>query len=169
MSQSGLTRTQRIRARKRDVACSYVMLKHSAFMDYTQGPSRWSGIEKHLRSYKGQVPHESDCSSSSTWKVWDATLRWRPKDFVNGTAWRSGYTGTMQNHGAAVKYRVIMGKAIGLLPGDRIFYGDQGGGVAKHVADYVGNGLVVSHGSAGAHLLAWNYRSDINEVRRYYR
>jgi cell wall-associated NlpC family hydrolase len=145
------------------------MLKHSALMDYSQGPDRWSGIEKHLRSYKGQVPHKSDCSSSSSWKGWDSTLSDKPRDFFNGTAWRSGYTGTMQDHGKRVKFRVVMGKPIGLLPGDRVFYGDQGGGVAKHVADYVGNGLVVSHGSAGAHLLRWDYRDDFNEARRYYR
>jgi len=168
MSQSGLTRAERIRARKRDVACSYTMLKHSNQMAYSQGPDRWSGIDHHLRSYKGEVPPTSDCSSSSTWKAWDATLRYHPNDFVNGTHWKSGYTGTMQQHGARVKVRLVRGKPVNLLPGDRVFYGNQGGGIAEHVADYVGNGLVVSHGSAGAHLLRWDYR-PVNEVRRFYR
>jgi hypothetical protein len=144
------------------------MLKHSAQMVYSQKADRWSGIDRHLRSYKGQVPPTSDCSSSSTWKGWDSTLRYHPKDFFNGTAFKSGYTGTMQQHGVRIKVRYLRGKPINLLPGDRIFYGDQGGGIAEHVADYVGNGLVVSHGSAGARLLAWDYRS-VNEVRRFYR
>lgn len=160
MSQSGLNVIQRRRARKRLVAAAYTMLRNSSQMQYSQGSNRWSGINRHLRSYKGQVPPTSDCSSSSTWAVWDATLRYKPRDFVNGTGWRSGYTGTMQQHGRRVTGRK--------LPGDLVFYGDQGGGVAEHVAIYVGKGLVVSHGSPGAHLLAWDYR-PVNEVRRYLR
>ena len=49
-----------------------------------------------------------------------------------------------------------------------VFYGDQGGGVAEHVATYIGNGLVISHGGPGVHKLRWNYR-PVNEVRRYIR
>jgi cell wall-associated NlpC family hydrolase len=50
-----------------------------------------------------------------------------------------------------------------------VFYGNQGAGIAEHVAVYVGNGMVISHGSeAGPFLLRWDYR-PVNEVRRYLR
>lgn len=161
MSATGLNLPERIRARNRIVAGAYTMLHHSSEMGYSQGPDRWAGITKRLRAYKGQVPKTSDCSSSSTWLVWDAVQRYWPlPDFVNGENWAAGYTGTMQDHGKRVTGRK--------LPGDYVFYGDQGGGVAEHVAVYVGKGLVVSHGSPGAHLLAWDYR-PVNETRRYIR
>lgn len=161
MSATGLNVAQRVRARKRIVAAAYTCLHNSSVMAYSQRADRWSGIDNHLRSYKGQVPRTSDCSSSSTWMIWDAVQRYWPlPDFVNGEGWKAGYTGTMQDHGRRVTGRK--------LPGDLVFYGDQGGGVAEHVAVYVGKGLVVSHGSPGAHLLPWDYRS-VNEVRRYIR
>lgn len=160
MSQTGLNLFQRQRARKRIVAAAYVMLNHSGACNYTQGSRRWEGIALHKRAYKGEFPAYSDCSSSSTWQVWDATRRYDLPDIVNGTNWTAGYTGTMQNHGA----RVTGAK----LPGDMVFYGDQGGGIAQHVATYVGNGKVISHGGPGSHLLPWNYR-PVNEVRRYIR
>lgn len=163
MSVTGLNLTQRIRVRKRIVVAAYTCLHHSARMAYSQRPDRWVGITKRRRSYKGEVPETSDCSSSSTWEVWDAVQRYWPlPDFVNGENWRGGYTGTMQDHGRR------LGKRERKLPGDMVFYGDQGGGVAEHVATYVGRGLVVSHGSPGAHLLQWDYR-PVNEVRRYIR
>lgn len=160
MSALGLNLAQRQRARKRVVAAAYTMLHNSSRCVYTQGPNRWSGITLHKRAYKGDFPLQSDCSSSSTWQLWDATRRYSLGDFVNGTSWKAGYTGTMQNHG-----RQVTGKK---LPGDMVFYGNQGGGVAEHVATYVGNGLVISHGGPGSHLLRWDYRS-VNEVRRYVR
>lgn len=161
MSATGLNLARRRRSRRRVVAAAYTCLHHSGEMDYSQGPDRWSGITLRRRAYKGQVPKRSDCSSSSSWQVWDAIQRYWPlPDFVNGENWEGGYTGTMQDHGRRVTGRK--------LPGDMVFYGDQGGGVAEHVATYVGKGLVISHGSPGAHLLPWDYRS-VNEVRRYIR
>lgn len=160
MSASGLNFAQRQRARQRMVAAAYMCLHHSAEMDYSQGADRWSGIDKHLRSYKGQVPRRSDCSSSSTWQAWDATRRYDLPDIFNGEHWKAGYTGTLQDHGRRVTGRK--------LPGDLVFYGDQGSGVAEHVATYVGKGYVISHGSPGAHLLPWDYRSVL-ECRRYFR
>lgn len=159
---------QRVRVRTRIVAAAYVMYRHSALCNYTQGPERWQGIAHHLRAYKGQFPTESDCSSSSSWEDWDATRRYKLPDFLNGQNWGGGYTGTAQQHGVRIKVRTFRGKPINLLPGDKIFYGDQGGGIAEHMATYVGKGYVLSHGGAGMHLLPWDYRA-INECRRYVR
>lgn len=164
MSATGLNIAQRQRARKRVVAAAYLGLHNAQRIHYTQGPQRWEGIAKHRRAYRGEYPTQADCSAFATWCLWDATLRYRLPDFVNGEAWTGGYTGTQQDHGKRVPARTRS-----MLPGDLVFYGDQGGGVAEHVAVYVGNGLVVSHGSEGGpYLLAWNYR-PVNEVRRYIR
>lgn len=161
MSQTGLNLAQRQRARKRVLASAYLGLHNAPAVHYTQGPRRWEGIDKHLRAYKGDYPHYCDCSAFATWCLWDATRRYQLPDFVNGQNWRAGYTGTQQNHGKRVTGRK--------LPGDLVFYGNQGGGIAEHVAVYVGKNLVVSHGSEAApFLLQWDYRF-VNEVRRYIR
>lgn len=161
MSAIGLNLVQRRRARRRVVAAAWTFYRVGRYAAvYSQGAGRFSGIAKHRRSYRGEIPPESDCSASSTWELWDATRRWNLADFVNGAGWREGYTGTMQQHGKRVTGRK--------LPGDMVFYGDQGGGVAEHVATYVGKGLVISHGGPGVHLLRWDYR-PVNEVRRYIR
>lgn len=161
MSAIGLNFVQRRRARKRVVAAAYLTLRNAPVVHYTQGAQRWEGIAKHLRAYKGQYPHYADCSAFATWCLWDATLRHKLRDFVNGESWKAGYTGTQIDHGV----RVTGTK----LTGDLVFYGDQGGGIPEHVAVYVGNGKVISHGSeAGPYLLAWNYRG-VNQVRRYIR
>lgn len=163
MSQSGLNRFQRARARRLVRQAAYVGLANAQGMHYTQGPQRWSGIDTNRRHYRGEFPAYSDCSAFATWCVWDATRRYRPQDFVNGAGWKHGYTGTMQDHGRRVGAREKM------LPGDMVFYGDQGGGVAEHVAVYVGKGLVISHGSEGGpYLVHWRYR-PVAETRRYLR
>lgn len=152
---------QRRRARRLAVKAAYVLLNNARAVHYTQGPSRWSGIDGRKRSYRGEFPAYADCSSSTTWMLWDATRRYKLPDFVNGQGWKAGYTGTQQDHGRRV------GTNEKKLPGDLVFYGDQGGGVAQHVAIYVGDGKVISHGSEpGPFLLPWNYRK-VSEVRRY--
>jgi cell wall-associated NlpC family hydrolase len=161
MSASGLNLVQRQRARKRVLVSAYLTLKHAPSVHYTQGPRRWEGIDKHRRAYRGEYPTYCDCSAFATWCIWDATLRYKPRDFVNNQGWRAGYTGTQQSNGRRVTGRK--------LPGDLVFYGNQGGGIAQHVAIYVGKGLVISHGSEGGpYLLRWDYR-DVSEVRRYIR
>lgn len=167
--RTGLNIEQRRRARrlvKKSMVTFYEKAQFTAV--YSQGPARFSGIRQHKRAYKGEYPPISDCSSSSTWAYWDATRRYKLKDFVNGASWEAGYTGTMQNHGK----RVFKGRprfaTARMMVGDAVFYGDQGGGIAAHVAIYIGNGLVISHGSHGVHLLRWDYR-EVNEVRRYIR
>lgn len=161
MSALGLNLYQRRRCRRRAVISMRLALEHAPAVHYTQGPRRWDGIRLHLRAYRGEYPRYADCSALTTWALWDATRRYGLGDFVNGEAWQGGYTGTQQDHG-----RPVTGVK---LPGDLVFYGDQGGGVAGHVAMYVGSGKVISHGSeAGPFLLAWDYR-QVAEVRRYIR
>lgn len=131
--------------------------RHASEIHYTQTPARWQGITKHLRSYKGQHPTQADCSSFVTWVLWDATRAYnaaRRTDFVNGQNWRGGHTGTLVKKGREVGLNNLR-----LL--DLVFYGDEGWR-PQHVAIYVGNGLVVSHGSEpGPLLLPVRYRSDV--------
>jgi len=156
---------QRTRARRLAVKSAYLLLHNAQAVHYTQDAvQRWEGIRLHKRAYLGQYPAHSDCSASTTWMLWDATRSLKLPDVVNATNWQSGYTGTQQQHGVRVglnRWR--------FLRGDLVFYGDQGGGVAEHVAIYVGGGQVISQGSeAGPFLLPWAYR-PVNEVRRYLR
>ena len=163
MSATGLNAYQRARSRRRAVTSARLALAHAPSVHYTQGVARWEGINEHRRAYRGEYPHHADCSAFTTWCLWDATLRYHPHDFVNGEHWQAGYTGTQQAHGRR------LGVHEKKLPGDLVFYGNQGGGIAEHVAIYVGDGKVISHGSEGGpFLLAWNYR-PVNETRRYIR
>lgn len=156
-----VNRLQRARIRRLVKKGAYLALNNASAIHYTQGPRRWDGINLRKRAYRGEFPHYADCSAFTTWLYWDATRRYHAADFVNGEQWQGGYTGTQQDHGKQV------GTNEKKVVGDLVFYGNQGGGVAEHVAVYVGNGLVISHGSEpGPFLLRWNYRA-VNEVRRY--
>jgi hypothetical protein len=91
-------------------------------------------------------------------------LRFGLGDIVNGAGWNAGYTGTMLDHGMVVRF------ASNALPGDCVFYG--AGPPGKHVAVVVkmvgGVPMVISHGSEpGPYYLAYNYRSDVLQIRRY--
>lgn len=128
---------------------------------YTQGPSRWQGIDNHLRAWRGQYPNYADCSSYATWCLWQGLGHFHLDDIVNGADWRAGYTGTMLQHGRTVRGR--------LKVGDCVIYG-QPGSTGAHVAIVVDSRarLVVSHGSEGGpYLIAYNYRGDIQSIRRY--
>lgn len=162
MSQSGLTLSQRQRGRRRAVVAAYEAYARKGVMRYTQNAvGRWDGIRNHRRAYKHQAPVSADCSALATWVLWDATLRYKPGDFVNGQRWLAGYTGTQQDHG-----RCVTGRK---LSGDLVLYGRPGATVATHVAIYVGKGLVVSFGQQGGpYLLRWDYRHVI-ETRRFIR
>lgn len=142
-------------------ACSLAVARAS-FMRYTQEPERWEGIAKHVRSYRGDVPQHADCSAFATWILWDATLRFQPRDFVNGTGWKSGHTGTLVTKGRRVS-------PDRLRPLDLVFYGNEVWR-PEHVAVYVGAGHVVSFGSdPGPFLLPVRYRPDVHiwAPRRY--
>lgn len=167
MSALGLNRYQRARSRRLAVRAAYLLLNNAPLVHYTQDSRRWQGISLRKRSYRGEFPSYSDCSSSTTWCLWDATRRYRLPDFVNNADWKAGYTGTQVDHGVRV------GNNEKLLRADLAFYGDQGGGVPKHVAIVVKGGkkpLVISHGSEGGpYLLPLKYRSDFVGCRRYIR
>jgi cell wall-associated NlpC family hydrolase len=120
-------------------------------LTYSQGASR--GILGH---YPG-IPPATDCSGFVT-AIYKAVGRPDPNGFRFSPV---GYTGTLAQHGV----RVTNWHA--LKPGDLVFYG--GGFPYGHVAMVVNGflGLVVSHGSRGVKLLAYNYRR-VSVVRRYY-
>lgn len=100
-------------------------------------------------------PHWEDCSSYATWCYWVAKLRDPNGMNYNGF----GYTGTQINNGRRL-YTMAQ-----VRDGDLIFYGRNG---ISHVAIYVGNGRVVSHGSeSGPLLLSMYYRSDLRFAHTY--
>jgi cell wall-associated NlpC family hydrolase len=77
---------------------------------------------------------------------------------LNYNGW--GFTGTQIQHGKRIS-------VVQLKPGDLVFYGRHG---ISHVAIYVGNGRVVSHGSeSGPLLLSTYYRSDLQYAISYWR
>ena len=161
----GLHAIQRARVRRRIKASAYLALRNAPVVHYTQGPARWQGIASHLRAYKGQFPHYADCSAFATWCHWDASLRYKPRDYVNGEGWTGGYTGTMADHGVRVQDYTH------LKVGDLVLYGPAP--TYEHVAVVVkggpiGSAQVISHGSeAGPFLLPVRYRSDVGQIRRY--
>lgn len=138
-------------------------VRDRADIHYTQTLLRWSGINRSITV--GQPPY-ADCSSYATFTFWRARKKYRGGpgvDIVNGANWKAGYTGTMLNHG--IKHRSRTSSRFYKAGRTLIFYGP--GTKVTHVAIYVGNGMVVSHGSeAGPLLLPWNYRGVI-EARVY--
>lgn len=124
---------------------------------YTEGGSRWWGIDHHNKGWRGEYPRYADCSAFVTWCLWQGLDHFHHYDNVNGLNWRGGYTGTMATHGRRVH---------DLRPGDAVLYGH--GWPYLHTAIYTGGGLVVSHGGEiGPLLLPWNYRGDAGQIRRY--
>lgn len=160
-SVSGLSAVHRIKARSLAVQAAKLGVANEPSIHYTQGASRWQGLDRRLKAYKGEYPSYADCSAFTTWCLWNGLSHYGCRDTVNGTNWTSGYTGTQRTHGKQVKHRASW------LRGDLIHYGP---GTGEHVAILVDafRGLVVSHGSeAGPKLLRWNYRNDFAECRRY--
>jgi hypothetical protein len=147
-----------------------VGLKNATALHYTEGDTRWMGIEKHLLSEKGEFPTEADCSSFATWCLWNGLfVRFSQPDNVNGEDWKAGYTGSLVDHGMPVA------KLSEVAWGDLVIYGD-GVSDTKHTAVITNVGTksaggvphVVSNGSEGGpYWLPYNYRSDIVCVRRY--
>jgi cell wall-associated NlpC family hydrolase len=161
----GLTPEERVRARRLIKFAAVAAVSHKDEIHYTQGPPRWQGIDKKIRCYPGTVryPTQADCSAFVTWLYWNALKSHINKgfpDILNGARWQAGYTGTLLQHGR------VLHSGVPALVGDLVIYGS--GGTGKHVAVYIGNGMVASHGSEAAPLiLPWNYRKDIQSVRRY--
>lgn len=149
------------KARVRRLIRKYALLghAHAPSIHYTQGERRWDYIRLHRRGFRGQYPNYADCSAYATGLLWDALLRYKAADVVNGERWLGGYTGTMADHGRRVRGRRKVG--------DLVLYG--AGPSYEHVAVYIGQGQVFSHGSeAGPYILPVNYRSDYAQTRRYF-
>jgi hypothetical protein len=159
-SVSGLSAAHRIKARDLAMQAAYLGLKNAPAVHYTQGGRRWDGINKDLNAWKGEYPKYADCSSFATWCLWNGLNHFGVRDVVNGCNWKAGYTGTILNHGKQVT------KQSNWMRGDLIIYGN--GFPGEHVAIYIGDGLVISHGSEPAPVkVRWNYRSDFMQCRRF--
>jgi peptidoglycan hydrolase-like protein with peptidoglycan-binding domain len=142
--------------RQRIVQAAYVGYFNRGVIHYTQGGSRWEGIDKMMRLPR--FPNWADCSSFATWCYW--LVYGAGMDFLNGQNWRAGYTGTQIAHG----WYVAMDK---VQPADLIFYGHSFNGIT-HVAPSVGNGRIISHGNeSGPMLLPVDYRGDRQQQRGY--
>jgi hypothetical protein len=129
--------------------------QHRDVIHYTQSSARMQGVRDRIRLPK--VPRYEDCSSFVTWLYW---LVGAPDP--NGRGYDGyGFTGTQITHGRRISTSQIR-------PGDLVFYGGWGGWSAPtHVAVYIGNGKIVSHGSeSGPQVLNMYYRS-INRVISY--
>jgi cell wall-associated NlpC family hydrolase len=162
-SISGLSAAKRREARHIAVRAAQLALAHAPIVHYTQSPSRWEGIARGLRVDRDQFPKNADCSSFTSWCLWNGLkVRFGIGDTVNGANWTGGFTGTMLEHGKPVT-NVARAKL-----GDLVLYGRVGNTASQHVAIHVGGGMVISHGSEAAPFkLRWNYRSDVIGFRRY--
>lgn len=120
-------------------------------LTYSQSASR--GILGH---YPG-IPPATDCSGFVT-AIYKAVGQPDPNGFAFSPV---GYTGTLAQHGVRVTNWAQ------LRAGDLVFYG--GGFPYGHVTMVVNPMLrtVISHGSRGVRILAYNYRR-VSVIRRYY-
>lgn len=159
----GLTANDRSEARRIAVAAFKLAYQHAGNVHYTQSAARWQGIHERRRYADRNYPTQADCSSMYTWCLWNALTSVAGMgypDVVNGSDWLAGYTGTLLAHGERVTNR---------MPGDAVLYGT--GFPGSHVAMVAEDtSMVYSHGSEGGpYYVAWNYRSDVLQVRRYIR
>lgn len=141
------------------VQAALLAIKNKAAIHYTQNsPARWSGIHNGLIAANGQFPKYADCSSFTTWCLWQA-LR-HGADIVNGTGWKSGFTGTQSQHGKAVSLAQASA-------GDLVFYGHPIYHVAMIIGKQNGVPVVASHGEeSGPYVVKYN-QWGVNSIRRY--
>lgn len=157
-SVSGLSPQHVQTARGLAVQAARLCLHRAVSLHYTETGDRFQGIEKDLKAWRGETPTEGDCSSTFAWWIWNGLDHFHVRDVVNGENWKAGYTGTMLEHGRRVTGQMQVC--------DAVIYGS--GWPGKHVAMYVGGGMVISHGSeAGPFLLPYRYRPDVMAIRRY--
>lgn len=161
---SGLNDVHAAHARELIAKAAHLMVLHKDAVTYSQESNRMVGIREQLTVIKLQFPRTCDCSSTAKWMLWDAMARpYGVRDLVSHQHWDGGgWTGNMYQNGKRVVHDS------NLKIGDLIYYGDQGGGVPKHVAVYLGGGVVFSHGSQGGpYFLGIDYRNDRRMSRRY--
>lgn len=154
------------------------LANQNAAVTYTQGSSRWQGINSWVCPLKittttFKAPAYADCSSFVSWLFW--TAYGLGPDKLNGQSWKAGYTGSMADHGIVVS-NAIQNTATGVwspastayaLPGDLCFYGLY---PHVHVTMYVGNGIVVNFGSSNhvTYQTATYHPSRLQQIRRYF-
>lgn len=142
--------------RQKIVASAYVGYENRDSIRYTQTGQRMQGVRDRMRPPR--FPRYEDCSSFATWCYWAAG-----GPDPNGLNYNGqGYTGTQIGHGVECRNP---------RPGDLIFYGPSHSSI-NHVAIYVGNGNVVSHGQeSGPSLYPIDYsrgsRGGRQQVRSY--
>lgn len=124
-----------------------------AKIHYTQTSKRMQGVRQKMRPVPPKLSVWEDCSSECTYEDW--LVGWPDP---NGLGYNgSGYTGTMIRHGWLVANPQV---------GDKVFYG-PGRWSITHVAEYIGGGMVHSHGSeSGPEPHPINYR-PVRQIRRY--
>lgn len=148
--------TKEERERRLIVAAAFLGYQNRDNIHYTQGSLRMQGVRQKLMPPK--YPNYEDCSSFSTWTYWTSGHPDPNNLGYNGY----GYTGTLYSNGKIVSLS-------GIKAGDLVFYGVQSPNVPAHVAIYVGEGRVVSHGSEiGPLLLEVTYRKPIVGIRTYF-
>lgn len=134
------------------IAAAWYAYYHRNSIGYTQSAERGRDFGP-----PPNVPGNTDCSAFATWCYKSAKCR-DPNGL--GYSW-IGYTGTLVKHGHRLSSK---GQ---LIYGDLVFYGGSRS-VPGHVAVYVGQGKVISHGSSpGPLLLAVGYRPII-DMRSYF-
>lgn len=130
---------------------------------------RWEGIHFGLLAPDNQPAH-ADCSSYTTWCIWQALKRTYGTagvDIVNNQLWQQGYTGTQVQNGRAIALKDA-------VPGRTLcFYGPSWGNT-DHVTGFVGRygrygpTSIVSHGQEnGPRQAMAKYRSDFLGCRIY--
>lgn len=123
--------------------------KNSAGIKYSQARPIPT-ISKNLRPPR--TPGWLDCSGLAISCYWANSLE---QKLGNANALGYGNTWSLANYGTAIR-------ADQLKPGDLVFYGN-----CSHVAVYVGDGMVVSHGSYPMRHVNYRYRHDLWGYRRY--
>ena len=160
----GLNARQRIRARDLAVQAAALAVKKNTQIQYSMGDNRWDPIKRNRKAWRGEVGRFEDCSSFVTWCLWNGLDHFGVDDVVNGDSWRSGWTGSMVQHGIRVSQAEI-------LRGDVLFYLNDHGEIG-HCTIYVGGGMCITHGhdadtgTEEPEKKPMGYRT-INHIRRY--
>lgn len=117
---------------RKDAVSAFMYAYSRRPLHYTMSSGRddWLQLKAHIPHY----PRQTDCSGMFHWCYWTKGLI-DPSNY----SWRAvGWTGSMIEHGRRVSSPGIA---------DAVFYGVSR--IPSHVAMYVGNGMVLSHGHEG--------------------
>jgi hypothetical protein len=143
--------------REKIVAAARYFASIEPRVHYTESAARMTIVRAHLHPpIYGDI--WEDCSSFATGCYYIAGAP-NPNGYPDYNPADTMYTGTLGEHGRVVSLSEAQ-------PGDLVLYG--WGHPWKHVAIYIGKGLVISHGrEAGPVDVPIDYRSDRGEIRSY--